>query len=91
MEITFDPAKNERNLRERSLGFAEAADFDFASADYEQEERNGEQRSVAIGYLRGRLHVLCFIPKHGGIRVISFRKANDREARKHGKPKTLNG
>jgi len=30
VEITFDPAKNERNLRERNLGFAEAAECDFA-------------------------------------------------------------
>jgi hypothetical protein len=29
-----------------------------------------------------------FIPTNSGIRVISLRKANDREARKHGKPKT---
>ena len=91
MEITFDPAKNERNRRERRLGFPEAADFDFASANYEREERNGEHRVVAVGYLKKRLHVLCFIPTRNGIRVISFRKANDREARKHGKPKTIDG
>jgi len=36
------------------LDFAEAAEFDFAAADYEREERNGEQRTVAVGYLIGR-------------------------------------
>jgi len=61
VEIAFDPAKNERNLRERSLGFQEAADFDFATANYESEFRNGEHRIVAVGYLKNRLHVLCFI------------------------------
>jgi uncharacterized protein len=89
VEITFDPAKNERNLRERNLGFAEAAEFDFVSANYETEVRKGEHRIVAVGYLKQRLHILCFIPKERGIKVISFRKANDREARKHGKPKTI--
>jgi uncharacterized DUF497 family protein len=34
------------------------------------------------------LHVLCYIPLGEGIRVISFRKANIREARKYGKAKT---
>ena len=34
---------------------------------------------VAVGYLEKRLHILCFLPKTGGIRVISFRKANGRE------------
>jgi len=91
VEIAFDPAKNERNLRERSLGFQEAADFDFATANYESEFRNGEHRIVAVGYLKNRLHVLCFIQRPGGIRVISFRKANDREARKYGRPKTIDG
>lgn len=91
MEITFDPRKNERNLRERNLGFEQTANFDFASAWYESEVRNGEHRLVAAGYLGKQLHILCFLPKVGGIRVISFRKANDREARKYGKPKTIDG
>ena len=89
MEITYDPRKHERNLRERALGFDEAAHFDFLSAFYFGEFRGGENRVVGIGYLGKRLHVLCFIPINNGIRVISFRKANDREARKYGKPKTI--
>ena len=32
VEITFDPAKNDRNIRERGLSFERAMDFDFASA-----------------------------------------------------------
>ncbi|HTX77664.1 MAG TPA: BrnT family toxin [Terracidiphilus sp.] len=89
MEITFDPRKHERNLRERKLGFDEAAKFDFLSASYFGEVRGGENRVVAVGYLGNRLHMLCFIPTIAGIRVISFRKANEREARKYGKAKTL--
>jgi uncharacterized DUF497 family protein len=84
VEITFDPRKSERNL-----GFEQAADFDFATATYDNEVRNGEKRLIAAGYLNRRLHILCFLPKFGGIRVVSFRKANDREARKYGKPKTI--
>jgi len=89
VEVTFDPRKHERNLRERSLGFDEAAQFDFLSASYFGEVRDRENRLVGVGYLRKRLHVLCFIPTRRGIRVISFRKANDREARKYGKAKTI--
>lgn len=40
-----------------------------------------EQRFVALGWLDERLHVLCFTPVPGGLRVISFRKANSREQR----------
>jgi uncharacterized DUF497 family protein len=48
VEITFDPHKSERNLRNRNLGFEQAADFDFVSATYETELRNGEHRIVRL-------------------------------------------
>lgn len=89
MAITYDPAKNERNVRERGLSFERAADFDFESAVFHTELRKGELRRIAVGYLDKRLHVLCYIPKSDEIRVISFRKANKREAKKHGKAQTI--
>lgn len=87
MKIDFDPANNEKNLRERGLGFERAVDFDFETAAFEIDDRQdyGETRRIAAGYLDGRLHILCFVFIEGGIRVISFRKANSREARKYGK------
>lgn len=89
MRITYDPAKNERNIRERALSFDRAADFDFESAAIIIEPRKGELRRVATGYLDKRLHVLCYVPQVDGIRVISFRKANKREARRSGKAQTI--
>jgi uncharacterized DUF497 family protein len=89
MGITYDPAKNERNIRERGLSFERAADFDFSTAVFNTEVRKGETRRVAVGYLDGRLHLLCYIPQADGIRVISFRKTNQREAKLYGKPQNL--
>jgi uncharacterized DUF497 family protein len=85
VRISFDPTKNERNVRERGLSFGAAADFDFDSALVWVDDRQpyGETRYVAIGWLYGRLHVLCFTEAPGGIRVISLRKANPREVRRH--------
>ena len=91
MAITCDPAKNERNIRERGLSFDRAADFDFATAVYNTEIRKGETRRIAVGYLDQRLHLLCYIPRPDGIRVISFRKTNKREAKRYGKPQTIDG
>jgi uncharacterized DUF497 family protein len=48
VEITYDPRKSERNLRERGLGFDEAVGFDFGSASYFSEVRKGENRLVAV-------------------------------------------
>ncbi|MGH8559460.1 MAG: BrnT family toxin [Methylococcales bacterium] len=92
MEISFDPAKNERNMRERGLSLERAAEFDFSTADVDVDCRHdyGETRYVAAGYLANRLHILCFKETTNGVRVISFRKANLREAKKYGKPITLN-
>lgn len=89
MGITYDPAKNERNIRERELSFERVADFDFSTAVFNSEIRNGETRRIAVGYLDGRLHLLCYIPCASGIRVISFRKTNKREAKLYGKPQNL--
>lgn len=83
MRIEFDPAKNDRNIRERELPFDRVAEFDFAGAIVRPDTRRAypEPRFVALGRLDARLHVLCFTPIAGGLRVISFRKANTREVR----------
>jgi uncharacterized protein len=85
VRISFDPSKNERNIRERGLPFESAAEFDFEAAQIHIDGRKayGETRYVALGNLHGRLHVLCFTETADGIRVISFRKANDREVKHH--------
>lgn len=92
VRITFDPAKNEHNIRERNLPFESAAAFDFENALVQIDARQeyGETRYVALGNLRGRLHVLCFTETPEGIRVISFRKANDREVRNYAQVQTAN-
>jgi uncharacterized DUF497 family protein len=91
VKIEYDPAKNERNITERGLPFDRAADFEFETAETIVEIRHGESRFVAVGYLYGRLHVLSYIDVEEGIRGISFRKANAREAKRYGKPKTIDG
>lgn len=91
MEITYDSAKNDRNIRERGLSFERVAEVDFNTALMFPDARKeyGETRYIALCYLDGRLHVLCFTETGTGIRIISFRKANAREAKRHGKPQTI--
>ena len=91
MEISFDPCKNERNVQERGLSFESAADFEFGTALVHVDNRReyGELRYVALGKLHGRLHVLCFAETPEGIRVISLRKANDREVKHHAKAQAI--
>ena len=57
------------------------AEFDFSTALVAEDLRSDypEHRFVALGYLGGRLYVLCFTSIAEGVRVISLRKANTRE------------
>ena len=89
MRISYDSAKNQRNVRDRGLSFDSAAEFDFEGALYAVDKRQdcGETRYVAVGMLGVRLHVLCFAETPEGIRVISFRKANAREVNRYAKAK----
>lgn len=90
MKIEFDPNKSKINERNRALPFEKAADFDWETALYAEDERKlyQEQRFVAIGYVGKRLHVICFTPIEGGVRIISFRKANSREVKRYEKETT---
>ena len=92
MEVTFDPAKSARNIRDRDLSFERAIDFDFTTAALAVDTRReyGEVRYVAVGYLDNRLHVMCFTETPSGIRVISFLKANSREIKRHEKTQAPN-
>ncbi|MCK5681253.1 BrnT family toxin [bacterium] len=85
MKIEYNPQKNRWNIRERNLSFEQASDLEWSTAQVIEDTRRNyaEQRFVATAYLQDRLHIICFIPVDGGIRVISFRKANPREVKRY--------
>ena len=85
MKIEFDPAKSARNERERGLSFELVAEIAWETSYTEEDMRFSypEMRLVTYGLIGERVHVVCYTPVMGGIRVISFRKANAREVRKY--------
>ncbi|QIW15924.1 hypothetical protein A4G20_06045 [Pasteurellaceae bacterium RH1A] len=85
MKIEFDPDKNQRNIVERGLSFEQVIDFQWGTAYIWPDLRfdYGEIRLNALGFLGERLHYLTFKPIEGGVRVISFRKANKREVKQY--------
>jgi uncharacterized DUF497 family protein len=85
MKIEFDPEKNEKNVRERGISFELAADFNLATAKIWPDTRKdyGEARYIALGYIGERLHSLVFTVRDDVLRVISLRKANQREVRSY--------
>jgi uncharacterized DUF497 family protein len=89
VEITFDPRKNERNLRDRGLGFDMVSDFDFGSAVYTVDMRKdyGEVRTRALGFIGDKLYALVFTMRGSVLRVISLRRANRKERNRYEKAK----
>ena len=81
MKIEFDPAKRAATLASRGLDFQDARlvfggpTFGMVDdrADY------GERRWVTVGRLHGRMVVVVWAERGTARRVISMRKANERE------------
>ena len=85
MQITYDPAKDSRNVEERGLSFARVWDFEWSTALIVEDDRfdYGECRYRAMGFIGDRLHVVVFPPRGDAVHVISFRKANKREVKSY--------
>jgi len=85
MKISFDPAKNERNVLERQLDFSRVEQWDWTRSVIDEDTRKhyGERRFRAVGFIDERLFVLVFVPRNGDVHVISLRKANIREIKRH--------
>ena len=81
MRVEFDQAKRDVTLAERGLDFADAFNvFEGRSITFEDERRAyGESRFITIGELGERMVVIVWTPRGHARRIISMRRANDRE------------
>ena len=81
MDISFDPAKNARNIAERGLPFSLVEQLDWASALIVEDVRKdyGERRFRVLGFIDERLYAVVFTPRADKVHIISLRKANQRE------------
>jgi uncharacterized DUF497 family protein len=79
----WDEAKRIGNLDLHKLDFADAQEFDWESALVARDDRQdyGEGRYIALGKFLERLTVLVFTNRGNSIRIISWRKANQRESK----------
>ncbi|PWC34639.1 hypothetical protein TSO352_24295 [Azospirillum sp. TSO35-2] len=86
MIITFDPAKRDRTLSERGLDFADAVEvFAGRTIDIPDERFDyGEDRVLSVGHLRNRMVIVVWTQEADARRIISMRKANDREQTRFG-------
>jgi uncharacterized DUF497 family protein len=83
MRLTFDPAKNARNIAERGLSFERVSELDWETAVSQEDTRKdyGETRIQVLAFLGNRLHAAVITIRGEALHVISFRKANRKEVK----------
>jgi uncharacterized DUF497 family protein len=85
VKIEFDPDKRDETLALRGLDFARAWEV-FAGQQFTGEDvrkEYGEARYFTIGNLDGRRVVVVWTPRGKTRRIISMRKANEREQKRY--------
>lgn len=86
MRYVFDHAKNIANLAKHGVSLA-LAEILFAGPYVtltDDRFEYGEVREVAFGRINDRLFVCVYTDRDAERRVISLRKANQREVKRHG-------
>ena len=81
MKFNFDSNKDAINLAKHQLSLADAAKLDWMAALIWVDSRRdyGEIRQIGLVPLNQRLYVVVFVDKKTERRIISLRKANNRE------------
>jgi uncharacterized DUF497 family protein len=83
MRIEFDPAKDAANLAKHGVSLAVAGRLDWENALIWTDTRQhySEPRQAALGLIGDRVYFVAFVDRGNVRRIISFRKANYREAK----------
>ena len=81
MKIEFDPDKRVLTLAERGLDMARAGElFEGDHLTIVDHRKNyGEERLMSVGFIDGRMVFIAWTRRDEAVRVISMRKANERE------------
>lgn len=85
MKFEWDKEKNKWNIHKHGLDFADAHEIFKSPMLIIPDTRRdyGENRYIGLGYIKHRLMVLVFTERESNIiRIISLRKANNREQTK---------
>lgn len=85
MDLEWDERKREATLRERGLDFDSVAQADWDAALTVEDDRAvyGETRFVSLVPIQERLCVVAWCVRGDRLRVISLRKANNRERKRY--------
>jgi hypothetical protein len=79
--ISFDPDKGKANIKKHGVSLAKAELMEWDEAFTWQDDRRdyGEVRLVALAPIDDRLYCCVYVERGVDKRIISLRKANNRE------------
>jgi len=84
MKVRFDPAKNAVNIAKHGLSFDEFEGFDvWTTTHLDVRVDYGETRFRAFGRIAGLGYSIAYTETDEGIRLISFRRAHEKEMRRY--------
>jgi uncharacterized DUF497 family protein len=84
MRFEWDDEKRLANVEKHGVDFNDAPKL-FTGLFLTLEDTRqdyGEQRFIALDHVEKRLMVIAFTKRNGVVRIISMRKANEREQKK---------
>jgi hypothetical protein len=81
VEFAFHPTKDETNRAKHGVALSDAArlDWDRVLAKPDNRADYGEARQIGYGPIERRLYCVVFVDRGETRRIISLRKANNRE------------
>lgn len=86
MDIEFDTAKDAANIAKHGLSLSDFQGFDAVPLIVVDDRRDyGETRYLGIRRIDGDGHCIVFTLRGQVMRLISFRRARDKEMRRYGR------
>lgn len=86
MPFEWDERKNRANIRKHGIDFIDALDI-FKHpmlTSYDGREDYGEDRWLALGWIKTTIGVVVYVERHGDtVRIISARKATKNEVKRY--------
>ena len=85
MRLSYDPVKDKSNQKKHGVSLAKACEIPWDSALVEIDLRRnyGEPRFRALALIGLRVYAVVYTDRDSSRRIISFRKANQREIKRY--------
>lgn len=83
MKIEFDPAKDEINVEKHGISLGRAIDMEILRIIFDDRIEYGEERMLGFGLIDEKPHCICFTERNGIVRVISLRRAHEKEYKRY--------